>query len=391
MPVVSEHDVRHAAQLGRKVVAAPPDAVVTPQAVEVAEQLALRIVRDEPTPPAMPEVNPAQAVQRTLLRRNPRWVSPPPQRGDRPSRFTKVGVVGAGMVGTTAGHLCAMSGLADEIALIDVVPGIAAGTALDLEHASGITGAATRASGGTSLSLVADCDVVVVTAGRPRTPGMSRADLIEINGRVVSDVASAIAEYAPHAVAIVVTNPVDEMTFRMWQDSGLPAQQVLGMAGTLDSSRFRNALAAAAGVRPTDVDAIALGSHGAEMVPIVSSATIKGKPLQAMLDKATIDRCVEETINGGASVVALRRTGSAFVAPAHAVVELLNAMRGAKPGPVPVSAMLNGHFGIEGVFLGVPALLDRDGIHEIVEYKISDEERTALQTAASSIQKRLKS
>lgn len=389
MPVVSEHDVRHAATLGRKALSVPPDAVITPQAAEVAEQLALRIVRGESETPSVPTVNPAQAVRRTLLRRNPRWISPPSRRGDRPARFTKLGMVGTGMVGTTAAHLCAITGMTDELVLIDVVPGTAAGTALDLEHASGITGSSTRVSGGTSLSLVAGCDVVVVTAGRPRTPGMTRADLIEVNGRVVADTAAAVAEHAPDAVVIVVTNPVDEMTYRMWDASGLPEHRVLGMAGTLDSSRFRNALAAAAGVAPSDVDAIALGSHGAEMVPLVSSAAIKGQPLQAVLDESTIERCTQETINGGAAVVGLRQTGSAFVAPAHATVELLDTMRGARPGPVPVSTMLRGDYGVDGVFLGVPARLGQEGVLEVVQRTPSADEQAALHTAADAIRQRL--
>lgn len=257
-------------------------------------------------------------------------------------------MVGAGMVGTTAAHLIGMGGIADEVVLVDVVPGLAAGTALDIEHASGITGSPTRARGGTALSLVSGADVVVVTAGRPRTPGMTRADLISVNGRVIRDVAQAVGEHAPDSVVIAVTNPVDEMTFEFWRASGLPDERVIGMAGTLDSSRFRNALATAASVTPRDVTGFALGSHGAEMVPVVSSATVKGRPAIEVLGSDTVARC-----------------------------------------PLPVSAMLHGEFGIDDVFLGVPARLGREGVLDIVELRLTDAEQAALHKAAVAIKDRL--
>lgn len=389
MPLVSEHDVRRAAARGRRTLPVAPDAVITPQALDVADRLGLRVVRAEPSRPPTPAVDAGRAIARTLLRRSPRWVAPEPRRGMHPTKFARIAMVGSGMVGTTAAHLIAMGGLADEIVLVDVVPGIAEGTALDIEHASGITGSPTRARGGTSLSLVAGADVVVVTAGRPRTPGMSRADLISVNGRVIRDVAEAIAQHAPGAVVIAVTNPVDEMTHELWRAGKLPDEKVIGMAGTLDSSRFRNALASAAGVRPRDVTGLALGSHGAEMVPVTSTATIKGRPALDVLGADTLARCVRETIDGGAAVVALRRTGSAFIAPAHAVVELLDAMRSATADPVPTSVLLHGEYGLDGVFLGVPARLGTGGVVEVVELRLTEQEREALHQAATAIRHRL--
>ncbi|MDQ4052010.1 MAG: malate dehydrogenase [Actinomycetota bacterium] len=389
MPLVSEHDVRVAAGRGHRELYVASDAVVTPQALEVADRLGVTVRHGEQPQVTPPTIDPARAVQRLLIRRSPRWVAPAPRAGRTPTRFTRVAFVGSGMVGATAAHLTAISGMADELTIIDVVPGLAAATALDLEHASGITGTSTRARGGTSLSLCAGADVVVVTAGRPRSPGMTRDALLEVNGRVIRDVAEAVAAHAPGAVVIVVTNPLDEMTFEFWRASGLPARQVLGMAGTLDSSRFRNALATAAGVTPRDVWAVALGSHGAEMVPVVSMATIKGRPVTQVLKPDVIDRCVKEAVNGGAAVVELRKTGSAFIAPAQAVVELMDGVRGAVAEPLPVSAMLNGEYGLDGLFLGIRAHLGTSGIVEVVQDPLVEEERRALSAAADSIRSRL--
>jgi malate dehydrogenase len=389
MPLVAEADVRAAVAAGRDTLVVDVGTVVTPQALDLAERHAMRIVHEPATRPTQPGIDPARAISRVLLRRSPRWVAPPPRRGAHPTRFGRVAFVGSGMVGATAAHLTALGGMADELTLVDVVPGIAAGTALDIEHASGITGSPTRARGSTSLDLVAGADVVVVTAGRPRTPGMTRAGLATVNGRVVRDVADAVAAHAPHAVVVVVTNPVDEMTHEMWRSSGLPDRQVLGMAGTLDASRFRDALAAAAGVRPADVWATALGSHGAEMVPIVSSATIKGRPARSVLSGEQIARCVQTAVDGGASVVALRRTGSAFIAPAHAVVEILDAIRGATTEALPVSTRARGTYGIDGVFLGLRAELDRGGVGGVVEDRLDEAELAALRAAAAAISARL--
>jgi len=389
MPLVSEHDVRAAAGRGVRELYVDRDAVVTPQALEVADRLGVTVRRGAAPQVTPPTIDPARAVQRLLLRRSPRWVAPTSRAGRAPTRFTRVAFVGSGMVGATAAHLTAISGMADELAIIDVVPGLAAATALDLEHASGITGTATRARGGTSLSLCAGADVVVVTAGRPRSPGMTRDALLDVNGRVIRDVAEAVAAHAPEAVVIVVTNPLDEMTFEFWRASGLPARQVIGMAGTLDSSRFRNALATAAGVRPRDVWAVALGSHGAEMVPIVSMATIKGRPVTEVLRPAEIERCVREAVNGGAAVVGLRKTGSAFIAPAQAVVELMDGLRGAIAEPLPASVLLDGEYGLDGVFLGVRAQLCSTGVASLVVDPLTPDELGALQGAAESIRSRL--
>ena len=282
-----------------------------------------------------------------------------------------------------------MNDIAAEIALIDIAPGLAAAAALDLNHAGGVTGSAARCHGGERLDLVAGAEVVVVTAGRARTPGMTRADLIDVNARVIRQAAEAIRTQAPEAIVIVVTNPLDEMTVEMLRATGFPRARVLGMAGTLDSARFRNALALAAGVSPADVEAITLGSHGDEMAPICSRARIKGRPLEVFLRPEQIAACARDAVTGGGQVVALKKSGSATIAPAHASVELIDHIRGARTGPVPVSVMLEGEYGIEGVVLGVPAHLSASGLVEVEELRLDPEELRALRAAADAIRERL--
>jgi malate dehydrogenase len=391
MPVITEQVIRDAARDGRRRVPVGEGDLVSPLAPEVAARLGIELVRGPLEAPAPVTTDPARAIRRALYRRAPKWVAAGPRRGGRPARFERIAFVGAGAVGATTAHLAAMESLADELVLIDIVPGLAASIALDIEHASGITHSPTRARGGTALELVTDADVVVVTAGRPRTPGMERSALLEINGSLMRNVGEAITQHAGDATVIVVTNPVDEMTHEVWRSCGLPARRILGMAGTLDSSRFRHALARAAGVEPVDVEAVTLGSHGAEMVPIVSRATIKGRPAVDVLGRERLQACVKETIEGGAAVVALRRTGSASVAPAHAIVEILEAMRGAQVGAVPVSAYLEGEYGIEGVFLGVLANLGSAGVTGIEEVRLSEAELRRLRSAAEAIRRRLES
>ena len=298
-------------------------------------------------------------------------------------------MVGAGGVGTNIAHLAANGDVAEEIVLIDVVSGLAASVALDLNHASGVSRSGASASGGEDLSTVAGADVVVVTAGRPRTLSMARADLIGINRRVIHTAAEAIRIGAPNAVIIVVTNPLDEMTVEMLRATGFAREKVLGMAGTLDSSRFRSALAQAAGVRTSDVKAITLGSHGEETAPIVSRARIKGRPLDVFLDTGRIDACVKDAMTGGGQVVALRKTGSAMIAPAHASIELIDHIRGARTDPVPASEMLDGEYGISGVVLGVPCHLGRAGLIAVDELKLTPAEEQALKAAAEAIRGRL--
>lgn len=387
--VIGADLIEDARQRSRVVFEVLPGDIVTDLARETAVRLGIRLVDGPLEKPAVVRTDGKTALRRGLYRRSPKWVAPAKTVQPRARRFSKLAMIGAGGVGGNVAHLAAMADMADEIALIDIAPGLAAATALDLNHASGITGARTRVTGGEDLALVAGADVVVVTAGRTRGPGMTRADLIGTNARVMHAAAEAIKTQAPQAIVIVVTNPLDEMTLEMLQATGFPRERVLGMAGTLDSSRFRHALALAAGVTPADVQAITLGSHGDEMAPITSLARIKGRALERFLTQAQIAACTKDAVTGGGQVVALKKTGSATIAPAHATIEVMDHIRGARVGPVPVSVMLQGEYGISGVVLGVPAHLGASGLVSVEDLRLTNAEQQALAAAAEAIRGRL--
>lgn len=387
--VIGSEHIEDASQRGRIVFEILPGDIVTALARETAVRMGIKLVDGPIEKPVSPRTDGNTALRRGLLRRSPKWVAPKQVAGRGARRLTKLALVGAGGVGSNIAHLAANADLADEIVLIDILPGSAEATALDLNHASGITGTRARCIGGEDLALVSGADVIVVTAGRARGPGMTRADLIDVNTRVIHSTAAVIKTQAPNAIVIVVTNPLDEMTVEMLRATGFARERVLGMAGTLDSSRFRNALAMAAGVTPADVEAFALGSHGDEMAPIPSHARIKGRTLDIFLSDAQIKACIRDAITGGGQVVALRKSGSATIAPAHSTIELIDHIRGAKTGPVPVSVMLDGEFGIKNVVLGVPAHLGQSGLLKVEEIKLTHDETRALHAAAEAIRSRL--
>lgn len=387
--VIGAEAVAEARRRQRNVIEVLPGDIVTSEARDQAERLGIKLVDGPIERPEQLRTDGNTSMRRVLWRRSPRWVAPSNRISHKPRRFAKIAFLGAGGVGMNAAHLCANADMADQLTLIDIAPGVAAANALDLNHASGVTRSRARANGGNSLDLVEGADVVLVTAGRARTPGMTRADLIDVNRRVIHAAGGAIAEHAPNAIVIVVTNPLDEMTVEMLRATGFTRERVLGMAGTLDSSRFRNALAMAAGVELADVEAVTLGSHGDEMAPIVSASRIKGRALDVFLSQEQIQACVKDAITGGGQVVALKKTGSAVIAPAHSSVEVMDHIRGARRGTVPVSVMLEGEYGISDVVLGVPCHLGEGGLVEVDEMKLSDSETAALHAAAEAIRKRL--
>ena len=387
--VIGHEDIEAVRASGRQMLELLPGDIVTDMARESAARLEIRLLYGPLERPAPVRTDGNTAMRRSLTRRAPRWVAPQASTARKARRLGKLALIGAGGVGGNIAHLAANADMAAEIALIDVAPGLAEATALDLMHTGGITGSAARITGSQSLTDVANADVVVVTAGRPRTPGMSRADLIGVNARVIRAAAEAIKTQAPEAIVIVVTNPLDEMTEEMLRATGFPRERVLGMAGTLDSGRFRRSLAKAAGVDAGDVEAVTLGSHGDEMAPIVSASRIKGRALDVFLSDDAIQACVKDAITGGGQVVALKKTGSATLAPAHASVELIDHIRGARAGWVPCSVRLDGEYGIDGVVLGVPCHLGASGLIRVEELRLTDTERMALQKAAEAIRQRL--
>jgi len=297
----------------------------------------------------------------------------------------KVSIAGAGFYGSTLAQRVAEAGYAEEVVLTDIVEGKPQGLALDLMQSRPLAAFETRISGTNGYEETAGSDICVITAGLPRKPGMSRMDLLETNARIVADVTRRLIAASPDTVLIVVSNPLDEMTALAAAASELPKGRVMGQAGLLDSARFRHFVAERLGVPVADVEAITLGSHGETMVPVPSLARVGGKPLTGVLDPATVEELVQRTRDGGAEIVALLKTGSAYFAPAAAAETMVRAVAGNTHDVHPVSAWVDGAYGIEGVYLGVPARLGREGVAEVVELDLTAEELSALRTAAGAV------
>ncbi|MDQ1517846.1 MAG: malate dehydrogenase, partial [Actinomycetota bacterium] len=313
----------------------------------------------------------------------------PPSPGPSGGRQGRATVVGAGHVGATTALRLAEADVFDEVVMVDVVPGLAAGLALDLWHSSALSGFATRLRGTADMAETAGSDYVVVTAGKARQPGMSRTDLTAANAAIVGGVAQGIRRYSPHAVVVVVTNPLDEMTHLVWRTTGFPARRVLGMAGVLDATRFCALAALAAGVRPDAVEALALGSHGDEMVVPLSTARIAGAPIVTRLDAATLEGLVTRTRGSGAEVVSLLEKGSAYYAPGAAAARMVLAMASESGEVLPCCVLAEGAYGIDDVYLGLPARLGRGGVTEVVEVPLTAAERADLRIAADRIAERV--
>ncbi len=297
----------------------------------------------------------------------------------------KISVAGAGFYGSTLAQRVAEAGYVDEVVLTDIVQGKPQGLALDLMQSRPLAGFETRVTGSNDYAATAGSDICVITAGVPRRPGMSRMDLLETNARIVAGVTRQLVAASPDAILIVVSNPLDEMTALAAHVSGLPRSRVMGQAGMLDTARFRHFVAERLGVPTSEVTAMALGSHGETMVPVPSQVTVGGRPLSDVLDPSAIDEIVQRTRDGGAEIVALLKTGSAYFAPAAAAEAMVRAVATGSGEVLPVSAWVDGAFGIEGVYVGVPARLGRGGVEEVVELPLTDDEVAALRTAADSV------
>jgi len=276
-------------------------------------------------------------------------------------------------------------GLADEVVMIDIIDGLPQGLALDIRESSPVEGFEPNVRGTNDYADTADSDVVVITAGLPRQPGMSRMDLLDKNAGIIRAVVGRVAEHSPGASLIIVTNPLDEMTYLASEVSGFPKERVMGMAGVLDSARLRYFIAEQLGVSPTDVEAMTLGSHGESMVPLPRHATVGGKPLVELVDESTLERLYQRTRDAGAEIVALWKKGSAYDAPAAAIAQMVNAIADDTSEVLPVCAWCTGQYGISEVYVGVPARLGRRGVEEIVELGLNAGELAALRAAAEGI------
>jgi len=297
----------------------------------------------------------------------------------------KVSIIGAGFVGSTAAYVLAMKGLVDEVVLVDILAKPAEGKALDIYESTGVFGLDVKVKGGDDYSQIVDSDVVVITAGVPRKPHQKREDTLATNARIMKDVVAQVRRYAPEAILVVVSNPLDAMTWLAAQESGLDKKKVLGMAGTLDTTRFTTFISEKAGVSPGKIDAMVLGGHGDLMVPLSRLATVDGKPLPAVLDADAIKEIEERTRHGGAEIVDLLGTGSAYFAVGAAIYEVIEAIVKGSEKAVPVSAWLDGEYGLSGLFLGVPCRLGKDGVEEVVELDLNEEELAALHQSAESV------
>ncbi|HVW81714.1 MAG TPA: malate dehydrogenase [Mycobacteriales bacterium] len=303
----------------------------------------------------------------------------------------KVTVVGAGFYGSTTAQRLAEYNIFDTVYLTDILEGRPEGLALDLNQSRPIEGFETKVVGvttgtdGSGYEQTAGSDIVVITAGLPRKPGMSRMDLIETNAKIVRQVAEQVAKHSPNAVVIVVSNPLDEMTALAANVTGFPKSRVMGQAGMLDTARFTNFVAEAAGVEVAAVTTLTLGSHGDTMVPVPSACTVNGKPLTDVLDQAKIDELVDKTRNGGAEVVALLKTGSAFYAPSAAAARMAKAVAEDSGVVMPVCTWVDGEYGISGVYLGVEAELGAGGVRKVVERDLSETEKAGLLEAAEAV------
>lgn len=306
----------------------------------------------------------------------------------------KVTVVGAGFYGSTTAQRIAEYNIVDTVVLTDILEGKAEGLALDMNQSRSIEGFETKIVGQTTTidgggyEAIAGSDVVIITAGLPRKPGMSRMDLIETNAKIVRGVAENIAKHAPNSVIIVVSNPLDEMTALTQLASGFPKERVLGQAGMLDTARFTHFVAEELQVPVASVQTLTLGSHGDTMVPVPSRCTVDGNPLADLLPAEKIEELVVRTRNGGAEVVALLKTGSAYYAPSAAAARMAKAVIEDSGAVMPVCAWVEGEFGIEGVYLGVEAEIGKGGVRKVVETKLSDSELSELKAASEAVREK---
>lgn len=303
--------------------------------------------------------------------------------------MNKIGIVGAGNVGATAAQRIAERELAREVVLLDVAEGLPQGKGLDMAESAPVERFDTRLIGSNDPSLLSGCDLVVITAGIARKPGMSRDDLQATNADIVRTVSQDVRQAAPNAIVIVVSNPLDVMTYVAFKTTGFPPHRVVGMAGILDSARFRFFIAEALEVSVEDITAFVLGGHGDSMVPLPRYSSVAGIPLAELLDGPTIHAIVQRTRDGGAEIVSHLKTGSAYYAPASAIAEMVAAIARDKKRILPCAAYLTGQYGIRDLFVGVPVKLGAKGVESIIEIGLTTEETVALQKSAAEVRENI--
>jgi malate dehydrogenase len=301
----------------------------------------------------------------------------------------KIALIGSGQIGGTLAHLAGLKELGD-IVLFDIAEGVPQGKSLDIAESSPVDGFDAKLSGATSYEAIAGADVVIVTAGVPRKPGMSRDDLLEINLKVMEQVGAGIAKYAPDAFVICITNPLDAMVWALQRFSGLPSSKVIGMAGVLDSSRFRHFIADELKVSVEDVTAFVLGGHGDSMVPLARYSTVAGIPLTDLvkmgwLNKDRLEQIIQRTRDGGAEIVGLLKTGSAYYAPATSAIEMAESYLKDKKRVLPVAAYLKGEYGVKGTYVGVPAVIGAGGAERVVEISLNSTEQKAFEKSVAAV------
>jgi len=297
----------------------------------------------------------------------------------------KITIVGAGFVGSTAAHWIAAQQLGD-IVLIDIAEGIPQGKALDLYESMPIQGSDVTITGTNSYEDTNDSDIVVVTAGIPRKPGMSRDDLLATNAKIMQNVCENIKKHSPNAILIIVSNPLDAMVYKAWKITGFPQERIMGMAGILDSTRFRTFIAEATKLSVKDISAMVLGGHGDTMVPLKRFANIGGIPLTQFLDKKKIDELVQRTQDGGAEIVKHLKTGSAYFAPGRAIAEMVESIVLDQKRVLPCAALCAGEYGAKDIFIGVPVVLGSKGMEKIIEIPLDDEEKSLMQKTINHVQ-----
>jgi malate dehydrogenase len=314
-------------------------------------------------------------------------------RGNFPikeNNMKKISIIGAGRVGETTAHTLAQQEMCRDITLLDIREGAAAGAALDIMQSASYFGFDTRVTGGTDPALLQDSDLVVVTAGSPRKPGMSRSDVLDINRSVIDSICDHVLEYTPDALLLLVSNPVDVLTWYAWKRTGWERHRVFGMAGVLDASRMACFIAEETGLSIKDIHAMVIGGHGDYMVPLTRFSTVNGVPAGTFLDEKSIARINERTRHGGAEVLALRKQSSAYNAPAAAIATMVDAISHNRRRVLPCVCNLDGEYGQSDITAGVPAIIGCNGIEQVVELPLNETERTGFIASINSIRADLK-